>query len=188
MKKKEINVFDYASDILAELKKGVLVTTRVDDKINSMTISWGMLGIDWAMPVFITFIRTGRFTHEMLRRNPRFTVNIPRGDASARSILAFCGTQSGRDCDKVARLGLTPVWPDASGAPAPDAVPAIAQLPLTLECRVVYSQLQNDAAIPQHVKDRFYPAAAPGTAAGANQDYHTVFYGEIERAYILDED
>lgn len=38
--KKEIEVFDYAAEIMKAVKKGVLVTTKVGDKVNSMTVSW----------------------------------------------------------------------------------------------------------------------------------------------------
>ena len=42
--KKQINVFDYAKEIMEAVQTGVLLTTKVDDKVNSMTISWGTLG------------------------------------------------------------------------------------------------------------------------------------------------
>lgn len=179
MQKTDIDVFARATDILTELRRGVLVTTRVGDKVNAMTISWGMLGIEWGMPIFITYIRGSRFTHELLAQNPRFTVNIPHGDCDRR-ILSLCGTRSGRDLDKLAELGLTPVYADAAD---PCAVPAIAELPLTLECRVVYSRLQDAAALPAAAKEKFYPADG-----AAGPDLHTVFYGAIERAYLLHDD
>lgn len=181
MVKREINVFEYAGDILAELKKGVLVTTKAGDKVNSMTISWGTLGVDWAMPVFTTFVREGRFTHEMLMRNPEFTVNIPFGRCN-REILGYCGTRSGRDHDKIAELGLTTVEPSAV------SVPAIKELPLTLECRVVYRQMQDVAAMPQNVRDKFYPQDVNSASPGSNRDMHEAFYGEIVAAYIIEDE
>jgi len=45
--KKEIAVFDYANEIMKAVETGVLVTTKVEDKVNPMTISWGTLGIEW---------------------------------------------------------------------------------------------------------------------------------------------
>ena len=64
--KREINVFNHAAEIMNAVKNGVLITTKSGDKVNSMTISWGMLGIEWNRPVFITFVRESRFTKEML--------------------------------------------------------------------------------------------------------------------------
>lgn len=64
--------------------------------------------------------------------------------------------------------------------------PAIKEIPLTLECKVVYKQEQDKDNIPQEFKDMFYPQDIPSTEPRANRDYHTVYYGEIVNAYILD--
>lgn len=50
--KKEIEVFDYANEIMKSIKTGVLITTKAGDKVNSMTISWGTLGIEWGKMIF----------------------------------------------------------------------------------------------------------------------------------------
>ena len=66
MAKQEIQVFDYANEITNALSKGVLLTTKYQDQVNSMTIGWGTLGVVWGEPMFIAFVRTGRFTRELL--------------------------------------------------------------------------------------------------------------------------
>lgn len=48
--KKKINVFDYAGDIMKALDKGVLITTKADGKVDSMTLGWGTLGIRLVPP------------------------------------------------------------------------------------------------------------------------------------------
>lgn len=45
--KKKIDVFEYTGQILNGVKSGVLITSKSDERVNSMTISWGMLGIEW---------------------------------------------------------------------------------------------------------------------------------------------
>ena len=50
--KKKIDVLEHAAVIMKALSKGVLLTTKAGDKVNSMTISWGMLGIEWGKPIF----------------------------------------------------------------------------------------------------------------------------------------
>ena len=75
--KKKIEVFDYAATILNAVKKGVLLTTRANGKVNTMSISWGALGIEWNKPIFTTYVREGRFTRELLDANGEFTVNVP---------------------------------------------------------------------------------------------------------------
>lgn len=63
--------------------------------------------------------------------------------------------------------------------------PAIKEIPLTLECKVIYSQEQEIDKIPAELKEQFYPQNIDSTAPMANRDYHTVYYGEIVQAYIL---
>ena len=176
--KREINVFNHAAEIMNAVKNGVLITTKSGDKVNSMTISWGMLGIEWNRPVFITFVRESRFTKEMLDESMNFTVNIPFGEYDKR-IVSFCGAHSGRDVDKAQALNLTMLPSDSIPSPA------VAELPLTLECNVIYRQMQDKNAIPTSVKADFYPADA-GDNAPDNQHFHIAYYGEIVKAYIIE--
>lgn len=98
--KEKINVFEKAPEILENLRKGVLLTTKAGDRVNTMTIGWGTLGIEWAKPIFTVYVRQHRFTHEQLSKNPEFTVNVPV-EAFNRSILGKAGTLSGHDGDKI---------------------------------------------------------------------------------------
>ena len=128
--KQEIKVWDYAQEILEALPKGVLMTVKADDRVNTMTIGWGALGIEWGKPIFIAYVRESRFTKELLDKNPEFTVNIPYGEYD-KSILGVCGSKSGRDTDKWKDTGLTK-------APASKvSVPLIQESPVNLECKVV---------------------------------------------------
>ena len=63
--------------------------------------------------------------------------------------------------------------------------PAIAEYPLTLECRVLYTQKQDLSLLPEDIRKSDYPAEVDGTAPLANRDPHTVYIGEIVNAYIL---
>ena len=177
--KKEIAVFNYADDIMKAVETGVLLTTKAGDKVNSMTISWGTLGIEWGKPIFTVFVRENRFTRHQLEANPEFTINVPYG-AFDKKILGICGTKSGRDMDKVKELGLTLETPEIV------SVPAIKELPLTLECKVVYKQKQDEHAITEENRKAFYPQDVDGSFHGANRDFHTAYYGEIVRAYIIE--
>ena len=90
--KKHIQVWDYANEIMSALQRGVLLTTKAGEQVNTMTVSWGTLGIDWAKPVFTVFVRENRFTRELLEQNPEFTINIPYGSFD-KKILGICGTK-----------------------------------------------------------------------------------------------
>lgn len=172
--KRKIEITDYAGRIMEETAKGILLTTKADGQVNTMTIGWGFLGIQWSKPIFIVLVRHSRHTKQLLDKNPEFTVNVPLGTVD-RNILGLCGTKSGRDMDKIAALGLT-LEPGETVS-----VPAIKELPLTLECKVIYRQEQDPAAIAPENDARFY---AKGTANEG--DYHIAYYGEITAAYIVE--
>lgn len=177
--KKEIEVLDYASEIMKAVKTGVLVTTRVEDKVNSMTVSWGTLGIEWGKPIFTIFIRENRFTKQQLDKNPEFTVNIPVG-VFDKKILGVCGTKSGHITDKISELNLT--LEESKSI----MVPGIKELPLTLECKVIYKQKQDKDEITEENLKACYPQDVDSSFHGANRDFHTAYYGEIVGAYIIE--
>lgn len=173
--KRMIDPISCAGQILPALKKGVLLTAKEGDKVNPMTIGWGMIGIEWSKPVFIGLVRGNRYTKPMLDRTGEFTVNIPVGEADPQ-IIRFCGTKSGRDFDKIAELGLTLEEPEVI------SVPGIRELPLTLECRIIYTQLQTPESIVDGHLNRHYPQQSESI----EQDYHTAYYAEIVSAYIIE--
>ena len=177
--KKQIELFDYANEIMKAVQTGVLLTTKAGEKVNSMTISWGTLGIEWGKPIFTVFVRENRFTKAQLEKNPEFTINIPYG-AYNKNILGLCGTKSGRDIDKIKELGLTLETPEQI------SVPAIRELPLTLECKVVYKQKQEEEAITEENRREFYPQDVDSSFHGSNKDFHTAYYGEVVSAYIIE--
>ncbi len=178
--RKEINVFDYSKEIMTQLNTGVLLTTKSNGFVNSMTISWGALSIEWGKPLFIVFVRENRFTKKQLDENPEFTINIPLVDYN-KKILGVCGTRSGYHIDKIKELNLT--LNDGVNI----SVPAIKELPLTLECKVVYKQKQDENAINESNKLKFYPQDVDSSFHGANKDYHIAYYGEIVNSYIIEE-
>ena len=173
--KRNVELWNEAGHILANVGKGILLTTAAEGKVNTMTIGWGTLGIQWGKPIFIAFVRESRYTKELLDKNPEFTVNIPYGQYD-KSILSICGTRSGRDMDKIDQLGLTLEEPETI------SVPGIRQLPLTLECKVIYRQDQDPDAINAENTARYYPIPE-GCEKG---DYHTAYYGQITAAYVIE--
>ena len=177
--KRKIDLWEHAGKFLAPMGEGLLLTAKAEGKVNPMTIGWGTLGIQWGVPVFIAFVRTGRFTHSLLEKNPEFTVSAPYGQ-SAKEILALCGTKSGRDTDKVAEAGLTAEPPEVI------TVPGFRELPLTLECRVIYRQPQDPGAIEPGRLRRYYPQEVESSFHGANRDFPIAYYGEIVASYIIE--
>ena len=171
--KQSVNPFDHSAHICNSLKKGILITTAAKGTVNTMTIGWGHIGIEWGKPIFIAYVRESRYTKALLEENGEFAVNIPYGDYDP-SVLGYCGKKSGRDCDKIQDMNLT------LEAPNKISVPGIREFPLTLECKVIYKQKQELTYLPEEVLARYYPADAEGF-----QDPHIAYYGEILDAYLI---
>jgi len=171
MSKRKIDFREYAGHIIKSLRSGILITTKVGDKVNSMTIGWGTLGVIWERPVFVAYVRQQRYTREMLDQCREFTINVPVGDFPRRA-LGVCGSKSGRDMDKIAAAGLTPLEPEVIG------VPGIKEFPLTLECRAIYRQEQESDQFNDEITHQFYTIETGD---------HICYYGEIVAAYIIED-
>ena len=180
MTKRKINVLDYSSEILKALSKGILLTVKGKEKVNTMAISWGALGIEWNKLLFTAYIRENRYTKAILDKTFDFTINIPLDKMDAK-IFSVCGTKSGRDIDKIKEANLTLVNAEIISSPA------IKELPITLECKVLYKQRQVLENLPNEIIKRDYPQDVEGTFVGANRDPHTAYYAEIVAAYIIEE-
>jgi len=174
--KKHIDLWEYAGEILEQVGTAALVTTKADDRVNTMTIGWGTLGVEWKKPLFTVFVRQSRYTKILLDKKGEFTINIPLKAMDRKQALGFCGSKSGRDVDKIKELGLHLEEPEAI------SVPGIKEFPLTLECRVVYKQDQDLSALEEGKRLHYYK---PGTHDDG--DFHTAYYGEVLAAYIIED-
>lgn len=175
--KEIINVTEYAQMITEALPKGILLNTK-DKKFNSMVIGWGGLGTVWGKPAFTVYVREHRYTKAQLDSVGEFTISVPL-DKPIPVIAKVCGTQSGRDVDKEIEAHMT--LEDSEII----SVPAVKEYPLTLECKVLYSQKQEIEKLPDDIRERMYPQDIDGTYCMANRDAHTMYIGEIVAAYII---
>ncbi|MBR2338497.1 MAG: flavin reductase family protein [Clostridia bacterium] len=140
-------------------KDWMLITAGTPQQCNTMTASWGGLGILWNKPIAIAYVRPQRYTYEFMEQADTFSLSVLPEDY--REALQWCGTHSGREEDKFAASGLT-VY-DADG------VPAVAEARLILVCRKLYAQdmkpeLFVDPSLLSHYK--------------AN-DFHRQYIGEV---------
>ena len=175
--KQQINVFDYSEQIMKALRWGILLNTN-GDKFNSMVISWGHFGIIWGEATFAVYVRENRYTKPQLDKTREFTLSIPL-DKPDPLINKVCGSLSGHNTDKVAEAKLTLVEPETN------RTPAVAEYPLTLECKVLYSQKQDLSLLPEDIRESCYPQDVDGTNPLANRDPHTLYIGKIVNAYII---
>ena len=158
---------DHLKETLSVLRNPglLLVSADVDGKPNAMTIGWGTIGIIWGKPIFTVLVRPSRFTYDLMENASDFTVNVPSADM--RSVVAFCGSASGRDHDKFAEKGLIAV-------PGKKVkTPIIEECVIHYECKIVH---KNDV-----MKDEL--ASEIVSSAYSGGDFHTIYYGEILSVY-----
>lgn len=148
-------------------KKGAFLTVKSSDKVNTMTISWGNIGYEWGCPIFTVLVRKSRYTHSIIENSNEFTVSIPLKN-DFKEALAICGTKSGKDIDKfeAANLSLK------SGRKV--NTPVIEGCKLHYECRILYKHEMNPEFLAEDVKKSSY----------INEDYHTIYFGEIVDCYL----
>ena len=133
---------------------------------NTMTVSWGFLGILWNKPCVHVVIRPQRYTREFLDACDTFTVSA--FDAPFHGALSVLGSHSGRDGDKVAAAGLTPM------ATPGVAAPTFQEARLTFACRKRFRQPMDPASfLDPETLSTWYP----------DRDYHIEYIGEILAAY-----
>jgi hypothetical protein len=97
---------------------------------NSMTVGWGSFGVNVEQPFVQLVVRPGRYTFEFMMRYDTFTLCAFSRDF--RKALQILGTRSGRDCDKIAEAGLTPI------ASTRIAAPGFEEADLIIESRKIY--------------------------------------------------
>lgn len=165
---KEAAYNEYAEKAIDILSKGAFLTTAYDGKVNTMTIGWGSIGYAWGKPVFMVMVRHSRYTYELIEKSGEFTVSLPFKDM--KKYLNFCGTKSGRDVDKIAAMELK------TNPGQKLATPVIADCGLTYECKIVYKQVMEPAALDEEYNKKWY----------AQGDYHTLYFGEIVACYTND--
>lgn len=142
-------------------KDWMLVTAGTVNSFNTMTASWGGMGVLWDKKVCIAFIRPTRYTFEFLEKSEVYTLSFL--EEQFRDILTYCGTKSGRDVNKVSETSLTPVF-------SKDAV-FFAEARLVVECRKIYFQDLAPGNFLDKTIDDYYP----------KKDYHRIYIGEILR-------
>lgn len=159
---------EYAVEMYSQLRKGVFLTTKVGEKVNTMTIAWGGLGIVWNKNVFVIHVRYSRETYNMLEKANEFTISVPL-ENDLRKELAFCGSTSGRDSNKISESNLTLIEARKLNTPV------IGDCELHYECSIIYKQAMEPGNILGSVKDRYYK----------DNNYHVTYYGEIVDTYLL---
>ena len=146
-------------------KEWLLITAGDEKKHNTMTASWGGVGVLWGKNVVTTYIRPQRYTKEFVDAQDVFTITF--FGENCRETLALCGKVSGRDGDKIKEAGLTPYFVDGTTA--------FEEAEMIFVCRKLYAdEIKPEKFIATENDARWYP----------EKDYHTMYMGEIVKVLV----
>lgn len=149
----EINPFEKIG------KEWALVSAGSKKKANTMTISWGGVGVLWGKNVAFIFIRDSRYTKEFIDANDFFSVSFL--NEQYREALNYCGSHSGRDEDKLKNAGLN--WNYKL------SIPFVDEGNLVLLCqKLSATKINEDSFLAPDIK-KWY----------ADGDMHTMYVAEI---------
>ena len=144
--------------------KWMLITAGTAERCNTMTASWGGLGVLWGAPAATIYLRPQRYTKEFVDREEYFTLAF--FGEEQRKALTLCGSKSGREVDKVKECGFTV-------AQAQGGAPYFEQADLVFVCRKRMVVPMDPAAMPQDVKEKW-----------CENDYHIMYWGEIVETLV----
>ena len=70
----------------------MLITAGTPERLNTMTASWGGLGVLWGVPMAACYIRPQRYTKQFVDENGYFTLSF--FGEEYRPQLSLCGSKS----------------------------------------------------------------------------------------------
>lgn len=161
VKELEMNPFREIGD------RWMLITAGNEQSSNTMTASWGGMGVIWSVPVVCAVIRPQRHTKKFVDENELFTLSFY--SETERKALAFCGSRSGSEFEpnqKAVQAGLTALYLD-------DTV-AYEQAELILVCKKLYeADIKPEGFADKKLDEENYP----------QKDYHRAYIAQIVKAY-----
>ena len=136
---------------------------------NTMTASWGHLGTLWGhgkdSATAIVYVRPQRYTKEFIDREERFTLSVMGDDYKKQ--LAYLGSASGRDGDKLAAMGMKPLFLDGTAT--------VEGAEMVLVCKKLYAApVLEEGFVEKDLVESVYP----------ERDFHTMYVGRIEKVYV----
>ncbi len=138
----------------------MLITAGDSGKANTMTASWGGVGVLWNKNVVTCYVRPQRYTREFIDSHEYFSLSF--FPEEYRKQLVYCGRVSGRNEDKMAGSGLT-VCHDRMA-------PYFEEADTVLICKKIYvGEIKPEGILFPELDSANYPS----------KDYHIIYIGEI---------
>lgn len=166
-----IDVKDIREDVFTLVGENYgILTAGTPEKFNSMVTSWGGWGIVFGKPGVFHFLRSNRYTLELMRDRQTYTVSF-FDDEFKDDIMQF-GMKSGRDSDKMKETKLT-------GVQTPNGNPAYKEAKIILECRL--------AEVTTVAPEDFYNEGDRKFVEDAHAEtgeYHKLVLSQITKAWV----
>lgn len=141
----------------------MLICAGDKEKHNMMTASWGFLGEMWGKDCAICAIRPTRHTYSIIENTDTYALAFMGEGHPSHKI---CGSKSGRDIDKIAETGLTPIFENGTMY--------FEEARLVIICKKLYT----DTLKPENFEDK------GDDKKWYNNDYHKMYYGEILKVLV----
>ncbi|MGE4268293.1 MAG: flavin reductase [Deferribacterales bacterium] len=142
-------------------KDWMLVTAEKDGRANSMTASWGGLGVMWGKNVAFIVVRKSRFTKEFVDGADTFSLTFFDRKQYGK-MLGYMGTVSGRDEDKIAKSALTVAHRNGT--------PYFEEAEKVIICRKLFClPLTPEHFIDSSIDNEWYK----------DKDYHDLYIAEV---------
>ena len=146
-------------------KDWMLVAAERCQVVNAMTASWGGLGVMWGKNVAYVVIRPQRFTKEFVDASDRFSLTF--FSEEYRKMLSYMGTVSGRNENKIDKMGLTVLHEGE--------VPYFEEASVVMCCKKLYEQeMKEGCFLDCTLMDKWYK----------ENDLHTLYIAEIDKIMI----
>jgi flavin reductase (DIM6/NTAB) family NADH-FMN oxidoreductase RutF len=143
-------------------KEWMLITAGDENKVNTMTASWGGLGVMYGKNVVFIVIRPQRYTKEFIDREESFSLSFL--DKNYKEVLNYLGTVSGRAEDKIENSGLT--------LDRVDNTPYFKEANQVFICKKLFQQtMDGNSLLNEKLENTWYP----------NKDYHILYIAEITK-------
>ena len=146
----------------------MLISAKKAEKVNTMTASWGGLGVIWNKNVVTIYIRPQRYTKEFIDNSDTFSITV-LGEEYIKE-LSYLGIISGRDEDKIAKTGFT--------VDEDDNTPYFSEGKVVLICRKLYSQ---------ELSKEFFEDTSLINKNYLKNDFHTMYIGEIVKVLVKEQ-
>ena len=163
--KKETNIRELKDNFVKMISNDwALLSAGTKENFNTMTVSWGGIGELWGKDVCFVFVRPQRYTFEFMEQNDFFSLSFFGGEYKKE--LGICGSKSGRDIDKIAETGFSPI--DLQNAVGYEQ----AKVNIVLK-KLAYQDMKPDGFIDESIMNNY-----------ANNDFHRVYVGEIVKVVV----